>query len=128
MNHWHGTLAYCDRPTPGGFVLARPERLRTRPLPMPLFADNSTTPIGSILTVSIHADEIRAEGIIRDHLLTPGQPTPVGVDVLGTRGDHHPDGHFVITDWTLASANVITRADRHPAWYGAHIQLKEDTP
>ncbi|MFC4328321.1 hypothetical protein ACFPC0_10835 [Streptomyces andamanensis] len=128
MQHWTGTLAYTDRPTRTGTTLAHPERLLTRPLPLPLFLNEMDGhPVGAVTTLSIHADEVRAEGTIRDGILTPGRPLPVGIDVIPEDADTS-SGHALMRRWRIAAASVLNDPEhRAPAWPGTTIRLKGDS-
>lgn len=134
MQQWTGVLAYTDRPTRTGTILVTPERLLTRPLPLPLFENyvgeepDRDRPIGSVTTLSIHGDEVRAEGTIRDGILTPGQPMAVGIDVIPEDTDISDFAQVLYRRWRIAAATALTDPGRDSAWPGAVIRLKEEQP
>jgi hypothetical protein len=130
MIEWTGVLAVLGQPSTGGLTLAVPERLLSRPLPLPLF-DPAGHPVGAITHLSIHADQLRAEGAVRNGLLTPGRPMPVTIGVH--TGDHGadygtPTPVLYAHTWRLESAQLLTGLNDTPPWPQALIRMKEDTP
>lgn len=126
MIEWTGALAVLEEPTPDGRLLRRPERLLSRPLPRPLYTPDGQSAVGAITHLSIHGDELRAEGTIRDGLLTPGQPLSVGLDI--DECEFHSTGEGVIfTHWRVIGAALLTGHDT-PSWPQAVIRAKIKEP
>jgi len=124
MIEWTGVLALLDKPTGDGRALATPERLLSRPLPLPLFTLDG--PVGSINQLSIHGDQLRAEGTARDGILTPERPElPVGLDADQTEYEAFGQG-VIFTRWRIVGATLLTDATASGPWPEAVIRLKED--
>lgn len=124
MNEWTGVLAVIGKPTRDGRALAEPERLLSRPLPLPLTSLDGQ-PIGAITTLSIHGDWLRAEGTVRDGILTPERPEmPVGLDADQADFEAYGEG-VLFTSWRVIGATLLTHDD-DPPWPEALIRLKED--
>lgn len=125
MNEWTGVLGRLEAPTADGKVLATPERLLSRPLPLPLFSIDGG-PLGSINQLSIHGDEVRAEGTVRDGILTPEHPElPVGLDADQTEYEAFGQG-LRFTHWRIVGATLYADATASGPWPEAVIRLKED--
>ncbi|MFE2934869.1 hypothetical protein [Streptomyces sp. NPDC059278] len=125
MDHWTGTLAYLDTPTAYNRIIETPQIILTRPLPLPLLStDEDESPLGAITTVSIHGNELRAEGTARTGTLQPGQRLPVGIDLADVHVTLTEDHHYVFDSWRLMAATIYRTG--HPAFPDTHIRLKDD--
>lgn len=126
MDRWTGVLAYFDTQTEDGRVLRAPQELRTRefPLPLTVLAD-AYKRLGTIDSVTVHGNELRAKGRIEDGVLRPGERLPVGIDVDQVDVPEESDGPQVFTSWRLVAATAYVGESRMPAWPGAHIRLAD---
>lgn len=128
MIEWTGVLAHLDTPTEDGRVLQNPERLLSRPLPLPLFLITGE-PAGSITHLRIHADQLHAEGTLRDGLLTPDRPTlPVALDADDCAFHSPPGGGVIFTQWRVTGATLLLEHGARAPWPQALIRAKETTP
>jgi hypothetical protein len=126
MNEWTGVLARLETPTADGRALATPERLLSRPLPLPL-VDLNGQPAGAITALSIHGDEVRAEGTTRNGILTKKRPTrPIALDADQTEIHGQAEG-VLFTRWRIIGATLLDPTDT-PPWPESQIRLKEDQP
>lgn len=125
MDRWTGTLAYLDTPTLDGRVLQVPQELRTRDLPLPLASlGDAYERLGTIDSVTVHGNELRGEGSIRDGVLRPGEKLPVGIDVDSV--DYAgKDAPHIFVSWRLVAATVY-RSQGDLAWPGVHIRLADE--
>lgn len=124
MSTWTGHLATLGQATPEGLVLVRPERLRARPLPLPV-AWSGGHPVGSITRVFIHGDQLRAEGTIRNNLLAPGERLPIAIELDDLHADPLHADTLTYYRWRLAGASVHPFLNPDSGFPGAHIRLKE---
>jgi hypothetical protein len=125
MNEWTGVLAHLDQPTQDDRVLAAPERLLSRPLPLPITALDGRI-AGAITRLAIHGDEVRAEGTVRDGILTPERPElPIALDADETTWHHDGPDRLVFDTWRITGATLLTDPTSAP-WPDSMIRLKED--
>lgn len=128
MIEWTGVLACLDEPTEDGRVLQKPERLLSRPLPLPLFSLDGTT-VGAITALSIHADQLRAEGTLRDGILTDERPElPVALDANDCAFYSPPGGGVIFTRWRITGATLLLDNTAAAPWPQALIRAKENRP
>ena len=125
MIEWTGVLALLDAPTADGKVLTTPERLLSRPLPLPILTLDGK-PAAAITHLSIHGNQVRVEGTAREGLLTEERPAvPIALDADQTLW--HQDGdHVIFTTWRIAGATLLLGADDRAPWPEAEIRLKGD--
>jgi hypothetical protein len=126
MQRWTGTIAYLDTPAGDGRTLRAPQELRTGGLPLPLavLRPGESTPEGTVDSVTVVGNELRAEGSVSDGLLKPGENMPVGVDLDDV--EFGPDDDTsVLVGWRLRAVTAY-RGQGEPAWPGTHIRLADD--
>lgn len=126
MIEWTGVLARLEAPTVDGRALATPERLLSRPLPLPLRTLDGQ-PAGAIMKLSIHGEWLQAEGTAREGLLTQERPE-LSVALEADQTDFEAFGEGVLfTSWRVVGATVLNEADARPPWPEAVIRRKEYT-
>lgn len=123
MQSWNGVIARLDTPSLDGRVIRTPETLSTGDMPLPLLVLGGG-PAGAVTAVTVHGDELRAEGTVRDGLLVPGEDMPVGVEL--DRVNDTVDGElYVLREWRLRAVTIYLDRGR-PAFHGAYIRLSTD--